>query len=57
MKTEAELKAELTASICEMPEDPDFPKSAFIEAALELIKAGKATWDGSHLHLVQGGQQ
>jgi predicted GNAT superfamily acetyltransferase len=54
MKTTEQLRAELAASICEMPEDPAFPKSQFIEAALALIEAGRATWDGQNLILIEG---
>jgi len=57
MKTREQLTAELTESFKDTPEQPGFPKSAFVEAAVQLIEEGRATWDGEALILVEGGKQ
>ncbi len=57
MKTEAQLRAELTESMKDVDELPGMPISAFVDAAIILINEGRATWDGERLILIQGGKQ
>jgi hypothetical protein len=55
--TRAELIAELTAAMANVTEQPDMPIGHFIEAAVDLIIQGRATWDGENLVLIEGSKQ
>jgi len=54
MKTRKELKAELLASMEGVSPIEGLPIDSFVEAAVELIIKGRATWDGTHLRLIEG---